>query len=213
MKTKITIPDLNEITLGQYQDFLKIQENNPEGQFLDYKMISIFCNIPLKAVYNIKATSIDVILTKLVEVLNTKPKHIERFMLDDVEYGFIPDLQDISLGEYIDIDGNIGDWNNIHVAMNALYRPIKDKRKHMYNLVPYTGKNPEYMKNIPLSAALGSTVFFWNLGIELSKHMIQSSGEEVEGVISQQLQTSMQSGGGTQAFMASLTETLQSLKR
>ena len=40
MNIEINVPSsLNEITLGQYQKFLKIAENNPDGNFLDAKMI------------------------------------------------------------------------------------------------------------------------------------------------------------------------------
>ena len=43
MKIEVTIPNnLNEITLGQYQKFLSIAENNKEGEFLNAKMIEIF---------------------------------------------------------------------------------------------------------------------------------------------------------------------------
>ena len=48
MKIEINVPtSLSEITLRQYQKFLKIAEENPEGNFLDAKMIEIFCGIPL----------------------------------------------------------------------------------------------------------------------------------------------------------------------
>ena len=46
MNIEINVPSsLSEITLGQYQKFLKIAENNQEGNFLDAKMIEIFCEI------------------------------------------------------------------------------------------------------------------------------------------------------------------------
>ena len=38
-----------------------------------------------------------------------------------VEYGFIPNLDDMSFGEYVDLDTYIGDWQNIHRAMAVLY--------------------------------------------------------------------------------------------
>ncbi len=46
MKVDIEIPEsLNEITLDQYQRYLKIQDNNDDDKFLAVKMIEIFCGI------------------------------------------------------------------------------------------------------------------------------------------------------------------------
>ena len=39
----------------------------------------------------------------------SKTPLINTFVMDGVEYGFIPKLDDITLGEYIDIDNNIKD--------------------------------------------------------------------------------------------------------
>ena len=43
MKVEVYIPDtLSEITLGQYQKYLKIQDDNEDENFLAMKMIEIF---------------------------------------------------------------------------------------------------------------------------------------------------------------------------
>ena len=58
MKIEIQVPtNLNEITLGQYQKFVKISQNNPEGSFINAKMIEIFCGISLKDTYKLKVSS------------------------------------------------------------------------------------------------------------------------------------------------------------
>ena len=42
MKVKVNIPStLSEITLGQYQKYLKIQDDNEDENFLAIKMIEI----------------------------------------------------------------------------------------------------------------------------------------------------------------------------
>ena len=48
--------------------------------------------------------------------------------------------------------------------MNVLYRPIKNSKAGKYNIVDYDVNNPEDMKDMPLSAAIGSVFFFYNLG-------------------------------------------------
>ena len=213
MKIEINVPTtLNEITLGQYQKFLKIAENNPDGNFLNAKMIEIFCGIPLSDSYKLKMSSVTAIVEILSELLESTPKHQEKFTIGKTEYGFIPDLNDMSLGEYIDLDNNASNWEQMHVAMNVLYRPIKESRVGKYNILDYDITTPETLKDMPLGAAIGSLFFFYNLGMELSKHTILYSNNQQEMEAIQKQLTSEKNGVGINQFTHSLTEILQSLK-
>ena len=213
MKIEINVPtSLSEVTLGQYQKFLKIAEDNPEGNFLNAKMIEIFCGIPLSDSYKLKMSSVTAIIDILNELLSQTPKRVEQFTMNGVQYGFIPDLDEMSLGEYVDLDGSASDWNNMHIAMNVLYRKIKIKKSGKYNIVDYNVENPEKMKDMPLDAAIGSLFFFYNLGMELSKHTILSSSNQVEMEVYQEQLISQTNGDGISQFMDSLTEILQNLK-
>mgnify|MGYP000627773808 CR=1 FL=1 len=213
MKIEINVPtSLSEVTLGQYQKFLKIAEDNPEGNFLNAKMIEIFCGIPLSDSYKLKMSSVTAIIDILNELLSQTPKRVEQFTMNGVQYGFIPDLDEMSLGEYVDLDGSASDWNNMHIAMNVLYRKIKIKKSGKYNIVDYNVENPEKMKDMPLDAAIGSLFFFYNLGMELSKHTILYSNNQVEMEAYQEQLISETNGDGISQFMVSLTEILQDLK-
>jgi len=213
MKIEITIPNnLNEITLGQYQKFLSIAENNKEGEFLNAKMIEIFCGISLADTYNLKMSSVTAILDILNDMLEQKPQHIIQFKMDGVKYGFVPDLDELTLGEYIDLDNNISKWEQIHVAMNVLYRPIKDSKGLNYNIKDYDTSDSDKMKNMPLGAAMGSLFFFYNLGLELSRDTILSSKKQLQTEATQEGQTSQQNGDGINQYMLSLNQILQDLK-
>ena len=213
MKIEINVPsNLNEITLGQYQKYLKIAESNPEGNFLDAKMVEIFCGIPLSDSYKLKMASVAAITDIINSLLEATPKHIQRFTINEVEYGFIPDLDDMSLGEYIDLDNNASKWEQMHVAMNVLYRPIKTSKLGKYNIQDYDVNNPEAMKDMPLGAAIGSLFFFYNLGIELSNHTILYSSNQVEMQDIQNQLNSEANGVGINQFMHSLTDVLNDLK-
>ena len=212
MKLEINVPSsLNEVTLGQYQEFLELEENNPKGGFLQSKMISIFCNIPLADAYKLKVNSVSQIVNILTDMLSVTPERVERFYIGEIEYGMIPDLNDMSLGGYIDTDGNVGKWEDMHKAMNVLYRPIKNSVVGKYNIEEYSVLHADKMKQTPLSAVLGSLVFFWNLGKELSMDTILSSEEvqKVEGL--QEMITFLQNGDGTLLSLDYHSEILQRL--
>jgi len=213
MKLEINVPtSLSEITLGQYQKYLKIAENNPDGNFLDAKMIEIFCGIPLSESYKIKMSSVRAVVDILNELLSTTPNHVERFRMNDTEYGFVPDLDELTLGEYVDLDNNISSWDNMHIAMNVLYRPVKMAKVGKYSIVDYNVDNANEMKDMPLDAAIGSIFFFYNLGIELSRHTILYSNNQQEMEAIQHQLTLQENGDGINQFMDSLTEILQNLK-
>ena len=212
MKIEVVIPnDLSEITLDQYQRFLKIQENNTDEKFLTSKMIEIFCGIKLPEVLKMRVNDVSLITNILSEMFENIPQLVQRFKMNGVEYGFIPDLDDMSLGEYIDLDTYLGDWENMHRAMAVLYRPIKNKSGNRYNIKEYDGKGFEDMKDMPLDAVLSSIVFFYNLGIELSKAMMNYLETTEEEALTEFL-NSQQNGVGINQFTHSLSEILQDLK-
>ena len=69
----------------------------------------------------------------------------------------------ICLLEYIDLDTFIGDYENLHRAMNVLYRPIKLKDKEKYLIEDYDSKDPDIMKDMPMDAVLSSYTFFFTI--------------------------------------------------
>jgi hypothetical protein len=200
MKLEINVPDrLSEITLGQYQKFVKLYSGEVTEEFLALKMLEIFCGVKLSEAYQMRFKDVDGVVELLTEILNEKPQLVQRFKMGDVEYGFIPNLDDMSFGEYVDLDTYIGDWQNIHRAMAVLYRPIKDKRGNRYNIVPYEVVNAEVYKNMPLDAAISSVLFFYRLGIDLSRAMTNYLEEGKESRLVQYL-NSERSGDGINQY-------------
>ena len=212
MKVDLIVPNsLKEITLKQYQKFIKIQKENDDPYFLQCKMIEIFCNLDSNAVRNLKLSDADKIVNVLNLMFEEKPKLINTFKLGKIEYGFIPKLEDISLGEYVDLDTYMGDWDNMHIAMNVLYRPITEKIKDKYLIEDYNTESKDKLDEIPLDVVLGSVFFLYNLGMELSTVMLNYLEEEEVNNLMQQ-QTFQKNGDGIKVSLDSLKEILQDLK-
>ena len=202
MKATINIPEsLSEITLAQYQKWCKIIESNEDDNFLKQKMIEIFCNVPLKTVLLIKATDVDNITNSINNLFKEEPKFIDKFTYKGIKFGFIPKLDEITFGEYVDLDTYLNDWDNIHKAMNVLYRPITIERKNTYLIEDYEGADVYSLKNITLDIVFGCIVFFWNLKKELWKHILKYLTNHKEIVLPQQKLDLMKNGLGINQFM------------
>ena len=208
---KIVIPNsLNEITLGQYQEFYKLNDVE-DVKVVERRMIEIFCQVPMKYVNQMKAIDVKEIIQILTSMLENKPSLVNLFKMNGVEYGFIPDLDDMTFGEYVDLDTFIGDTNNLHRAMNVLYRPIKIKRSGRYQIEDYDSDKYERMLGMPMDAVISSILFFYHLGIDLSQIMMDSSKLKNEKNMMQYL-ISEENGDGINHSFTSLKTMLDDLR-
>ncbi len=189
MKFELTIPSsLSEISLKQYKKFLKIQESNEDSYFLQCKMIEIFCNLDAKSVRLLKLTDADRIVQIINKMFEEKPELIRTFKLGKIEYGMIPNLDEISLGEYVDLDTYLGDWQNMQIAMNVMFRPIKEKIGDKYLIKDYDVESKDLLQEIPMDVVFGAVFFLYNLGIDLSKVMMDYlEDNQMDNLMEQQI--------------------------
>jgi hypothetical protein len=215
MKVKIQVPtSLSEITLEQYQKFNKINtEENQNTNFILHKTVEIFCGLDLKDIAKIKVHSVKSVIKDIDNVFSEKPDLIPTFKLKGKEYGFIPKLDDISLGEYIDLDDSLTDWETMHKAMSVLYRPVTMRKGDKYLIEEYNGTDDaESMKQMRLDVVMGSIVFFYNLNNELLQTILNYLNREVPNQMNTlQLQTLERSGVGINQSMDLLKEMLPNL--
>ena len=218
MKIEINVPStLSEVPLHKYQKFLRIVDKNIDDpnadRFVAMKMIEIFCDFPKELIFDHKIKDITGVANVLTRMFEERPELVRTFKLGDTEFGFIPNLEDMTFGEYVDLDTYISDWQNMHRAMGVLYRPITAKIKGKYSIEKYRGDAYlDAMVNTPMDAVLSSIVFFYNLGIDLQNGILDSlTGKEKE--VYQQYLTSIGNGDGTMPYIYSVTETLQRLSR
>jgi hypothetical protein len=127
-------------------------------------------------------------LLEVMQILNDKPDFIHRFTYKGVEYGFIPNLNDITTGEFIDLDEYIKDGKQLHKIAAILYRPIIKSSGKLYDIEKYEGtsKYAEIMMGVDYKVVLGALVFFWNLGRSLLNHTntyIQKETQKVSKMI------------------------------
>ena len=118
----IKLPEsARELTIEQYQKFLKVEGDET---FTMLKALEIFANIPLKVAYAMKADDIMEIGSDIFTMISAKHPLTRRLTFRGREYGFIPNLEEMSFGEYIDLDAYLADMHSLHKTIGVLYRPI-----------------------------------------------------------------------------------------
>ena len=221
MEVQINVPStLNEIPLKHYQDFLNVQKNSSDEEFVAQKMVEIFCGIRLIEVAKIKLTSLNELIAHFTKLFEQTPKFTPTFKIGDIEFGFIPELEEISFGEYVDLDSHLQSWDNFHKAMAVLYRPIKTRKGDKYDIKDYdpNADMQELMKFAPLDVCIAASLFFWTLESDLLQATLNYLEKEIakEKNLSQTLAKQLNlasDGDGISHFMQSLKETSQNLTK
>ena len=192
MNIQLQLPkDINSINLRDFQKFQKIVADNPEvnNDFLEIKMLQIFAGLTYKEVQLLPVGTFDDVMRYMTVLFESKTPLIRRFTMTgtdgvDVEFGFIPNLDKMTMGEYIDLNNYLEDADSLNKAMAVLYRPIHSsyKDKANYRISSYEGTEffSELMKDMPLGIALGAKVFFYRLGMKLSRLIMNSFQRQLE---------------------------------
>jgi hypothetical protein len=177
---KLIVPNqMNEIRLADYQRFVRLEGDD---EFLSRKALEIFCGLSMDVILQMKASSLNKVNDVLMKAFAERPPLKQRFFIDKQEFGFIPSLEEITVGELNDIDNYISDWSQMHKAMAVLYRPITATFGSRYEIEKYEGsdKYADKMKGISLDIAIGAMLFFWTLGNDLSQATLKSLEKEEE---------------------------------
>ncbi len=212
---KINIPEsLNEITIKQFFDFKKCCDASQDDNYLRLAMVSIFCDISIQDIKKISSKDYIEISNQLTEVLKQEPIHVEKFIINGVSFGFIPNLEKITAGEYIELDTLFKDEETYLEQMAVMYRPITGTYKNLYHIEPFedVDKHKDIMIAAPISAYLGAKVFFCNLLTELleSFQTFLILGSKEVKVLEEVLATN---GVGINQFIQSLEEISMNLKK
>tara|TARA_R100001163_G_C5062864_1_gene200017 strand:+ start:262 stop:858 length:597 start_codon:yes stop_codon:yes gene_type:complete len=136
-------------------------------------------DIPEKVLNKLEVYHIAAILQGLSSMQKEETTCLrETIEIEGVEYGFHPDLEQMTLGEFVDLETYIEDIkNNMPEIMAILFRPVTDKSVNYYNIEAYDGKikkRAEIMKNIPAEKVQDALVFFYNFGSILLTILLSS---------------------------------------
>ena len=211
MELKVVVPtSLSEITLDQYQRFARLEGDE---EFLTHKMLEIFCNVPLAQLPNVKFKSLAGVVNRLNGMFNEKPSLKQKFTIGKQTFGFVPNLEDITFGEYVDLDNYMSSTTDLHKTMAVLYRPVTNELGKRYDIEPYESaeKYCETMKQAPMDVVLGATLFFYRLGNDLLNATTHSlENPKTNTLLKRSLE---ENGDGILRFITSLKAMSEPLKK
>ena len=180
---KIQVPThIHDITLEQYQRFALINTEEQDKEFFMFKTIEIFCGVDIALVSKMRLSDAESISNEVLEVLQQNVPFTNKFELDGVKYGFIPDLQAISLGEFIDLEEGLSKDKDFHKAASVMFRPIVKEFGELYTIDGYEASTEMHhvMKQAPVGVISAAIVFFYNIANELLKASQDFSSQEKE---------------------------------
>jgi hypothetical protein len=199
---KIQVPThINDITLEQYQKFALINTEEQDKEFFMFKTIEIFCGVDIALVSKMRLSDAESISNEVLEVLQQNVPFTNKFELDGVKYGFIPDLQAISLGEFIDLEEGLSKDKDFHKAASVMFRPIVKEFGELYTIDGYEASTEAHhvMKQAPVGIISAAIVFFYNIAKELLKASQDFSSQEKEEAMTilEKLNSQRSTGGLT----------------
>jgi len=176
---KIMLPEnISDITLEQYQKFEKLKATGEDLDNRRYaeKLIAIFTDLKKQQIKKLIFKDYEFLVESIVAALSQEVVFQQRFEFEGVEYGMIPNLDEISMGEYADLKEYGSDIDNMHKVMAVLFRPVvKSDMYDNYDIEAYNGTKGRdlIMKRLPMNIVQGALVFFYNLASELETAILK----------------------------------------
>jgi hypothetical protein len=191
MSIKVSIPaDYSSISVKQYVDY-----HNAKN---DIERLVSISNLTKEQAEQIPFQHLPTLVQAFEgTLLNESAKFFETITIKDKDFGFIPDLYSISMGEYADISTWASDVaTNMVKIMGTLYRPIDKRVGSKYTIVPHSKQNRElvegYVEQMTLEQFNGAMLFFSTLLNELSNTSLDYLENEVKKLteeLTEQLKT------------------------
>ena len=191
MSIKVSIPaDYSSVTVKQYVDFHSAKN--------DIERLASVSNLTKEQAEQIPFQHLPTLLAAFEgTLLNESAKFFETITIKDKDFGFIPDLYSISMGEYADISTWASDVSaNMVKIMGTLYRPIDKRVGTKYTIIPHSKQNRElvegYVEQMTLEQFNGAMLFFSTLLNELSNTSLDYLEMEVKKLtqeLTEQLKT------------------------
>lgn len=199
------------------KDFQRFMGANPTDENAEDLALSIFCGIDKDEQSSFPVKELEDIKILIAAVFTDSPP-MHRFVdIDGVKYGFHPKLEDISLGEFVDLEEYMKDpIKNAQKWMGVLYRPVTKEAYGRHEIEKYHPDKHDgsAFESITMDVVQGALLFFYRLeiGLQISsltylKQVAKPERSSMQG------QPSESDGDGMQSSINLLQDLYRTLTR
>jgi hypothetical protein len=222
MELTITVPESwADVKLGKYKSFMKAIKPykgvEDETEVMYEKAMNFFCDIDSQTIAKLPIENYNGIMTELINMF-TQSEQLplaKRFTIGSTVFGFIPSLDDMSYGEYLDLTTYFKDmWPNMGTIMSILYRPITEDHGSTYKIKQYTGTDEDmetlFDKAMTMDIVFGAISFFLCLRNELATAMVTYSTKNLMTIAAKNslIREALEKSGADMSQLQSLLTTI-----
>jgi hypothetical protein len=177
---KVVVPNKwSAVTLRTYLNMQKDLDSYKDNEdAMTALMFHHLCKVPIDWIQQFDIQTYTNIKSELAQFLGNVEHPLKKIItIDNVEYGFEPNLSNMSYGAYVDISKYdelaINDkWAEI---MSILYRPITKKNGQYYDIAVYSGNiDSDKFLDVTMDIHFGTLFFFKDLLKDLLSDTLKS---------------------------------------
>ena len=163
------LPD--HISIKNYVEITKIKDLFSDDYFAA-KLLNLVTGVPVEDALQSDYNEINYLAAEILQMIPfKKPEFIDRFTIDGVDYGFIPDWKEMTFAEFADLDTLSTKkeeeiLQNLHIIAAIMFRPITEEvSKHDYQIEKYDVKTMKkraelFKEKLDIKFVLGAQFFF-----------------------------------------------------
>tara|TARA_R110002167_G_scaffold341429_3_gene549834 strand:- start:5485 stop:6129 length:645 start_codon:yes stop_codon:yes gene_type:complete len=181
----------DEVSVRQYTSLMiAIDKEDSTEIELMIKSLEALADIPGGLLTKAPIKMLREAYKQLGELTSTIPNNeLSRVIeIDGIEYGFIPDFDELSLGEFVDLDNYLQDgFNNLDKVFAVLYRPVvkRDGIKYTiedYDLKDIINRRKLFNERMSIDTVYAALVFFCNIGRIHTENTLYYLEEEIKSL-------------------------------
>jgi len=182
----LTIPtDWSSVSLKKYLTLQKDMSNYADDEEAQTAlMLSHLCGLNAEYINSLSIEDYNKVRLGLEGFINDTEYPLQKIIhIDGKEYGFEPNLSQMSYGAYVDISkfAQLTIDDNWAKIMSILYRPVTKKQGDMYSIEGYKGEiDDKLFLSVGMDVQFGALFFFVNLLMDLLSATLKSL--KVEGL-------------------------------
>ena len=160
------ISNWSDVTLEKWLKLVDFHNGTKSNEALE--TIAELSNIPKDLITQLELRDIVVMMGSISELQAKQDSSLKRIIeIEGKRYGFHPNLDEITLGEYADLEQfiKLGIEKHLPEIVAVLYRPIVEENNGVYTIAAYDGDisiRAEEMKKMSAEQVQSALVFFYH---------------------------------------------------